>query len=316
MILAFAIVALAGTQAYAQYGFARLGVGYGMGANGDVLGVSTTLDAVYDVTDQKNIYGSTGPGLHIGAAGGYMFNDHVGFELGLEYLYGSKVKVEEFTSPKGEYYTEAYTRQFRVIPSLVVQGGGDISPYARFGIVLPVAGQSHGDRYADDVAIVSSLIPSLLPTATEFEVESTIKGKFAVGFRAAAGVSYKLSDKLDLFGEVFYTGLRVQRNTLEVTRANVNDANGENDVIGLLTLGGASQFIEYVDEINAAEEAAYITEAGTVMLTLPDGTMLPASAVGTSADTPTRALREDGNFNAFGLTIGVRATFGRDSGDE
>lgn len=89
---------------------------------------------------QEQVSVSLGKGFNIGGAFGYMFNEHVGAELGLSYLVGGKSEANTTERSTNYNSTTDYTlssKMIRIIPTLVIATGGEkINPYAKFGVVI------------------------------------------------------------------------------------------------------------------------------------------------------------------------------------
>src|SRR5690554_4380717 len=141
-------------KAQAQSFYVDVNGGYGLGMNESVIG----QEVFYDIDNPqnssvKNIYGTLGKGANITVTPVYMFNDYLGVEIGLNYFLGSESRVyydsEEsvtLASSKSSEIT-AKSNQFRIIPSLVFNTGGDaLYGYAKAGLVLPVSGKTASQR--------------------------------------------------------------------------------------------------------------------------------------------------------------------------
>ncbi len=286
----------------AQGLYARAGLGYGIGITPDEVGFTIT-NIGEDSEKSETNYATFGGGINGHVAVGYMFGEHFGLELGAAYLYGSDVTVDETTNSAGGFDKSiSYTRQLRVLPSLVVDAAADVvSPYARFGIVVPVLGGSFGERRSDDPALVNPSFLLLYPTATSFSADSDIKGRFSLGFNASVGASIYVGDYFAIYGEAFYQGLRIKRNTYEVTSVTVGLEDGTTeDALPRLTepaiqaLQDNPTYIltEYKDELSVSEIAA-------------------AQAAGNygTKDNPALAPAESANFSSIGINIGVKFDF-------
>ncbi|HET6992808.1 MAG TPA: hypothetical protein VFJ43_15850, partial [Bacteroidia bacterium] len=77
-------VTVAKAQAYAGFG-----IGYGMPIAGTVLGYNSTENTPNNTFSTENVKGSFGKGLNFGGYFGYMTGEHMGLELGVNYLTGS-----------------------------------------------------------------------------------------------------------------------------------------------------------------------------------------------------------------------------------
>ena len=130
-----------------------------------------------------------GKGINVGANFGYMFTKNIGFELGANYLLGSKIKASQ-TSYTGDYgNSEIYAKMIQINPTLVFRSGFEkINPYAKVGMVLGsgkiINNQNH--KNGEDV------------TNTTLELD----GGTPIGFHASIGTLYNINNKIALFGEV------------------------------------------------------------------------------------------------------------------
>ena len=277
----------------AQGLYVRAGLGYGMGTTKDAFGMK--IDN-YGSENQSTtqLFTSLGGGLngHLGI--GYMFSPNFGIDIAGLYLLGSRVLVDEKTNGSQYDRSESYTRQLRVIPSLVVDAGLEkISPYARLGLVVPVAGASYGERESNAPEFVSTIIPAIRPDATGFEAKSVAKGALSIGIKTSLGINYNLNESLAIYGELAHTNLRIKRASYEVEKAELSYPSQDNeDVISLLSLGGAYAYTEYQNELSTSELEKAMGEDN----------------YGTK-DNPALAITEDANFNAFGINIGIKFSF-------
>lgn len=288
-----AAVLMAGYTASAQGFYGELNVGYGFGYPSSVLGTTshtTIVNGLPTGSTTENNYGSVGQGLNLTLAPGYMFNEHIGVELGLNYFLGSNVLVSQATSDftsnaLGMQNVEwnngnghAQSNQFRVIPALVLSTGtsNKLSGYVKAGLIVPVGGKT--------VVTTERNIYTLNPlngTSTKDveESETVTKGNITVGFRGAIGLNFAISDKISVFGEVFSTALQIKAKHSELTKRTLNGVSliDNEEVIDLQT--------DFVNEV-----------------TTGNGTVVDNNA-------PSQALATKTNFNQLGLAIGVKFNF-------
>lgn len=185
--------------ATAQGGYASLSFGYAGGTSNEVLGLETDYTSALTFTE-KNIEGTNGSGIPITLAGGYMFSEHLGLELGLNYFMGSEVTSSKTTTFYGDgSTTTSKGSQIRILPQLVFSTGtgSALELFGKTGIVLPVGGST--DFKVD---AVNAGIPTI--------VEGTKIGQLSVGYTTTVGASYGISDNLSVFGELQYIGLRIK----------------------------------------------------------------------------------------------------------
>ncbi len=312
------------------------GVSYMMPSTNEVLGpknqnVLTPGSEIY-----SNVVGSYGAGTSLDLTVGYMLSRNFGVEIGTSYVLGNETLIEEFTD--GSSYDRSYATNQRLTlsPGFLVDAGGEtFSPFARFSLLIPVAGQTDGFRESNAPVMVSSSIPLLFPTANGFEATSIAKGEFSLGFNAAFGLRYQLNDMVGIFASVGYTGLRIARKSYEVPGAILKFEDGtELDVLPLLAIannGSASDiyaYEEYVDELSAEELAALqeqgINDYNENPVDYPDvidNAVFLAELAGAgssdnvyttygSKDLPALKTRQDVSFSTVNISIGARFLFG------
>lgn len=262
--LAFALLTFG---AFSQNAYFNLSAGYGLASSPDYLGDKITIQANGDY-NEESILGSIGVGLNIDLGGGYMFNDNVGFDLGINALLGSKVLTNEFTdnSNSSSGKREAQTTQVRINPSLLMTTANDgLNVYGKAGLVIPVYGNTKG--------FVNDMDPTTTTT-----IESTSVGAFSLGYSGAIGVSYPVGDKLSIFGEARAINLRVKQGTMKIDKYEVVAGGQTTDV--LATLSTSQIETEYVDSVSQADN--------------------------TDPNQPAKALAETRNFNAVSISVGVK----------
>ncbi len=88
-------------------------------------------------SESKAVALTLGDGINIGANLGYMLNKNLGFELGVNYLLGGKIK-SSFTSYNGDYSNdESASKMIQIKPTLVFRAGFEkINPYAKIGMLI------------------------------------------------------------------------------------------------------------------------------------------------------------------------------------
>jgi hypothetical protein len=182
-------------------------------------------------TTSEQVSVSLGKGLNIGGAFGYMFNEHIGAELGLSYLIGGKSEAtESYISPSSNstYNYTLSSKMLRIMPSLVIAAGGDkINPYAKFGVVIgsgsvlyETNSNSDGDISVDNFVF---------------------SGGMALGLTSALGAQLNLSDNMSLFGEVNMINMSYAPTKGEYT---VSTYNG---IDQLATMTTNEKEVEFVD---------------------------------------------------------------------
>jgi len=220
-LLLISLIAFAIISADAQF-YAGLGLGYGFGSNKRVVGNEITA------TSNSNVYGSYGQGFNINPKLGYMVNDNMGFELGIDYFMGATQTILKTSTDLQEGQSNALI----LAPQFVLKTDNGL--YSRFGIFVPVAGKT-------TITIESSNY-----YGTDLSAEAETKGSFSVGVVAALGYEYSLNDNLSLFGELQYSGISVRSGTFEYTKFEVGGKDK------LADMDEYDKKTEYVDELNSS----------------------------------------------------------------
>lgn len=273
------VVAAAAVQsASAQFYFGG-NLGYGVGASGDSYGTDDTYNSSGDLTSSKQIHGTYGAGLNIQLNGGYKLSENFAFDLGVNYLMGSKKLADRTTTSAGEYTKYVQTSQVRLTPTLIVSAGGEgkLTPYTRFGLVIPVAGKTVSTEVDKTNSSMSS------------EMVRESKGKPTIGFEGGVGVRYKLSENLALSAELVYTALRIRTKSAEITKYNMTMGGTTTDVLATMKTG--QKEYNFVEELTSSSNNSSTNSNYDV-------------------NKATDLLSTSSNFNNFGIRVGVVYTLG------
>jgi len=202
-VLLLAAAAMLSVGASAQL---TIGVkaGYAFPSHGLNLGTSV------DGNETTTLYGTNGKGIPVSAEVAYFFNDNIGIQLDASFLIGTEMTHDEVLTAGLEERTYTKTNQLRLSPQLVLKT--DLGIYGRLGMVLPVMGKT--TQFYENV---NSAAGAGIATAVEVEA----KGKFSIGFIAAAGYQFNLNDKLSIFGELEYISLGIKRASTEITKYEI-----------------------------------------------------------------------------------------------
>ncbi len=269
------VASLTVSNAFAQGLYVKGNAGFGMGigdygllADGNSTVTNGTSTSTTTGTD-KAIKLSFGKGLNFGGGLGYMFTEHVGFEVGVNYLIGGETKshdVTDFGSGSRTVDIALSAKMLRINPCFVISAGGDgASPYARVGVVL-----GSGKFIAKETSIGAS---------GESYQETEFSGGLGLGFNAAIGLDYGVSDKLSLFGELNFIGMSYAPTKSEIVKYTADGV----DELSLLTTN--EKKVEYVNSYS------YDTSQ-------PE-----------SDDAPSKDLKHSFPFSSFGLNVGVKFKF-------
>jgi len=214
------------TNVVAQGFYLRLGVGYAFSqagqtndGNGEPYNGSLNNSTLLQAYNLKSA--SFGAGFQGVLGLGYLFSDHVGVQLDAGVGIASKKYTfnDNNVNINGVASDVSVVQQAQspliLIPSIVLQtGGAPWNIYSRFGLALPLSTKMTQDQ-----------IISNAPGTGAVEVDDytfDIKNSFALGFAAAAGVQYKLNDKVSLWGEVSLLSLSVNIKQSDLTGVTAN----------------------------------------------------------------------------------------------
>jgi opacity protein-like surface antigen len=191
----------------------------------------TTTTSSYS---EELVVGTNGAGLLPALTVGYMLNENIGVELTGAYLLGSTTSAMQDVDAGFfvvESLLERKTSQIRVSPTVVLKGSGEsVKPYAKFGALIPVAGQTTTTQTAtigDDETI------GVIET----------QGRISIGFQGGLGAEFALSDNINLFGEIAFQSLSIQGKSSEVVELTENGVNILSELVP------AERLIDYVDEL-------------------------------------------------------------------
>jgi hypothetical protein len=155
------------------------------------LNVNTTT--VNGETFSKGIYGSYANGIAFDLGFGKMINSTLGYEIGAEYLLGKKITAVYTSETTDKYSNKVDAITLR--PVLVIRSGGDLlAIYSKLGLAILIWSRSFEDNQFHTVDAYGTNHLNIT-SATE-----NIKPK--VGFTAAFGITFRVSEAVSLFTEV------------------------------------------------------------------------------------------------------------------
>lgn len=283
------------TSASAQFYVSASG-GYSIGSAGILTGTSLNSDW----SEATNHYGSYGEGLNTQFRGGYFFSDMFGVELGLGYLHGEDQNISSYKTNKSDAgvtsiseYTEgtAHARAYGLTAALVYNFNQNI--YGKIGAITKVGGKTEAEFTK---TTPTQLGPVLATGATDYH------GRIPLGFTAAIGYKYKLTDNLNLFAELEYLGINVTRDTSEFTSltittppvpANALYAGSPAMPVSTWNLGDAPLVHPVFGTLYAPAEITYVDNLST-----------------TNTD-PSKALSSVAPYSSFGINFGITYTFSK-----
>ena len=195
---------------------AYVGLNFGYNApagagNFDAISVvnSTSTNTSYSI---ENIKFSFGKGVSTGLAFGYMFNENIGAELGVQYLLGGKTKyTQTFTFTNTSITTgDISAKMFQIKPSIVLATTiKKTTPYAKFGMVI-----GSGKILSNEKSIRN------LNNTTEETVE--FKGGISLGYSAAVGLNFPINKNIAINSEINMVNMQYSPKKAILTKATSN----------------------------------------------------------------------------------------------
>jgi hypothetical protein len=203
-MMVLAVCMMVGTL-NAQKMYIRAGLGGGVGLKQYVQNfwADETATATEDNYVVKSL--GLGGGFNVNAAFGYKLSDYVGIEFGINEFIGLAKKVTGSRTGTSYDFTsedKISGMMLQVVPAVLITPNLEkVNPYARVGMIIGV--------------LPSIMVNSSNTNTNSGETRATTKteskmklhGGLAVGFTAAGGATFKLSDKLALYGEFVFNGI-------------------------------------------------------------------------------------------------------------
>ncbi len=220
ILISIMTIALIGSS-FAQGIYFRVGSGYGFPAATSQIGENYLHSSVYDgniFTDDYStevVTASYGAGVNFNIAFGYKFNENFIFDFNVIYLAGRKFE----TSNIQKYEDLGYTTLDKLTvsskssgvyfnPTLIFSAGfGKYAPYGRFGVIVA------SPKVVEDETFYSNSDGEI---TTELRWEYS--GGAALGYQAAIGMNWEISDRLDIFTEVNFVSMTYYPNEGNMTK--------------------------------------------------------------------------------------------------
>lgn len=280
LIFIFAIVA---TNASAQY-YVGVGGGFAMPSATTLMG--TELNGTTLTTE----YGSFGEGMNFSLQAGYFFNEKFGVELKASFLNGSD-QVRDTYKTGDVIDAIAFGRVLRVAPTLVYNITDKV--YGKFGAIVPVSGKTAAE-------LTRKTTTPFGPIVSTGKID--YKGKFGAGVTGTLGYKYNLGNNLNLFAELEYIGLSIDRDKSTFTALTIVAPAVPVNALG----AGHPGFAAYTWNLG---QAPYVHPVyGT--LYAPTTTTYVDTLPTTNTD-PSKVLGETAPYSSFGINFGITYTFGK-----
>lgn len=190
-------------------------LGYAFPATGYLMGNTQNQNSTK--TNYESNRKGPNTGLNFGINAGYQFSGNLAFDMGINYLTGSWVRISELnysSSSQGITSTNDFkSRGLRIAPAMKFSAViAKLIPYGRVGFSM----------YLFNKQTENSVISQTSSGVTsKTEITTEITGAFSMGYTGALGVEYKIK-KASFFAEVnFYSQTFVYKSS-EVTKYWVN----------------------------------------------------------------------------------------------
>jgi hypothetical protein len=207
------------TRAYVQADF-----GFAFGLDPSVANQVTT-GSNGNLTNQtvEAVKVRLGTGMPFEVAGGYMFNEHFGIEMGIVFDLGFPTKVtDNFGGVTST--TKLSATMLSLVPAVRAQmKAGPVIPYIRIGPEIGIM-----NNYITRGPVSTSTSAG----TTSGERNTRDYGGVAVGIKASAGVEYPLTKLISIFGEIQARAISFTPKHGKVTKYVVN---GEDKMADLST---------------------------------------------------------------------------------
>ena len=243
---------------------AAAGAGNGASLNVENSSNTTTID------ENEVIKFSFGKGINAGVSFGYMFNENIGAELGVQYLIGGKTKYTQTNNLGFGTSTTSgnvSAKMVQIKPSIVLATTiKNTTPYAKFGMVIGSGKITSNEN--------TTSTPSFTTNQT-----AEFKGGMAVGFTAAMGLNFSMSENLSIGAEINMVNMQYTPKKATITKYT------ENGVDKLATLSVSDKETEF--------NKKYTRNSSTP----------------TPATSPSQQTAFTTPFGSIGINVGVKYNF-------
>lgn len=238
-LLSLCLLSFIAFSATAQEWSFRLGLGYAFATASQTLGpdgMPYSGNVTNSTTGGNSSYSAKGvsfsSGLKLSGGLQYMFTKNIGVAADINVGLASKKYVlqeNNGTSIAGKYNgsgnigsnpsDNTYTRYAKLpiilLPSLVIQSGGDrLNIYARAGLALPLSTQIISEEHDVYQNVAGD----------DEQLNKTIKTQFSLGFAGALGASYRANENFSLWIEANLMSLSLYPKEADITAHDFNGA--------------------------------------------------------------------------------------------
>lgn len=242
LIILTSIFAICTLQTKAQLkkgAFVSFNVGYNAAAAvSNPLNLTNTTQTGPSAYEETQINFSLGKGVNTGLNIGYMVNEHIGFELGVNYLIGAKTKsTEKYTN--GDYSNnDVSSKMIQIKPTIILATSmKKFTPYAKFGITI-----GSGKITANNDTKNGS---------TTFSRTLLLNKGIGIGFNGAVGILFPINKNLSFSTELATTNMQYSPKKGLITKSSVNGVdnlagfsvyNKETDYVKKITYNSGGSF--------------------------------------------------------------------------
>lgn len=210
-----------------------------------------------------------GKGAQAGLSVGYIFNKYLGAEVSGDYFMGGNSEVT-YQMLNGQHgVAKLYAKGYLVKPAVIFHAGfSKINPYVKLGLIV---GKTKLYKEREDFGVLGN--PNTVINNTE-----EFRGNLSLGYKGSFGMSYSLSSKIAVFGELDF-------NKIAFTPKESSYTKYVKDGVDLLGTFTASQ-------VSSEYPSSYIGTTGS-----PD------------PNKPTIKPQFQTDLSSVGLSFGVNYTF-------
>lgn len=277
-------------NAKSQSLFFKLGAGYAFPLGSEYIGEDHTSIYLKETNPQsgnlvpalistnKVVKGTYNSGVMASGSFGLLFSDNIGLEVGLAYTHGKKIRTtslhqdiidDNVINMSGES-TTVDVKNFIITPSVRFTTTEDrlIKPFVTAGPAIGLVNVKSGYQRVSDYDDEQSSVR-----------HEKYSGGISIGFRSAAGVDLKLSDRLSVYTEMTVVALSYYPGEKEITKYEVDSVDA------LQTLSERQRKTRYVN--NYEQDSRTYEDPN---------------------NRPEQALRFSFNMNSIGVTAGLRVS--------
>lgn len=160
-----------------------------------------------------------GNGFNGYASFGYKFLKYVSVEISVNEFLGLAAGGDSVSHLLGSSTADAKIagKMFSVVPAIVISAGLEkVNPYARFGLLIGAA-PSVMTKYSQTNVSTNP--------QQDMEIWNHYYGGVALGYAAAGGVTFNISNLINIFTELQFTHATWSPNHSEITKYTVNDVD-------------------------------------------------------------------------------------------